>query len=169
VVIALLVVGAVMMCAFFVCEWKIASLPILPCKLDHFIGQLSDFVANALFSTSVPHTNRIDCAGAKLSRRRHILRQHILRSHVFSVRHGILGSQNGNSYPRLHITTIALRYRIGICHIEDELVQGSHHIRIGHLDPGCRTSNYVDARLITWTGHWNTRGQLYRCRVLSPV
>jgi hypothetical protein len=32
VVIALLVVGSVMMCAFFFCEWKIASLPILPCK-----------------------------------------------------------------------------------------------------------------------------------------
>jgi hypothetical protein len=47
VVIALLVVGAVMMCAFFACEWKIASLPILPCKLGHSMSQLPDLIADA--------------------------------------------------------------------------------------------------------------------------
>lgn len=47
VVIALLVVGVVMMCAFFVCEWKIASLPILPCKSEHIIGHSHGFAANS--------------------------------------------------------------------------------------------------------------------------
>jgi len=121
------------------------------------------------YSASIPHTNRFDCASTKLSRGRHILRQHILRSHVLSVRHGILGSQDRNSYPRLYIATIVLRYRIWIYHLKDKLVQGSHHIWICHLDPGSRSPNHVDAGLFAWTSHWDTGSQLYRCWVLSPV
>ena len=73
-VITLLVVGAVMMFAFFVCEWKIASLPILPCELDQFEGQSPSLVLTHRYSASLPHTDRVDCASTKLSRRRHILR-----------------------------------------------------------------------------------------------
>jgi hypothetical protein len=55
VVIALLVVGSVMMVAFFVCEWKIASLPILPCKLDHLTPQS----VSSLTRASTVHLFRI--------------------------------------------------------------------------------------------------------------
>jgi len=46
-VIALLVVGAVMMFAFFICEWKIASLPILPCKLDTVVALVPSLTYNS--------------------------------------------------------------------------------------------------------------------------
>lgn len=122
-----------------------------------------------LGSPPLSHTYHLDRTGPEFSRRCDLLRQHLLRSHVLSIRHGLLGTQDWRSHTRIHPSTIAIRHYLRLHHFAYQLVQGRHHLWVSSLDTRSRTPNHVDARILSRTGHWDTRSQLHWYRVLSTV